>query len=123
MSGYVPFNGPIGVAMIATSSTPGLLLWAWVNQSHNAMVNYFNRGSAGETHAIDVDWEHDIPSMFRQIDVRGTGKLDRADIHALAKRITKVEDKEEELDAAMARLDLDGDGNITLPEFTSWFEA
>jgi sideroflexin-5 len=43
MSGYVPFNGPVSVAMIASSSTAGLLFWAWVNQSQNALVNYFNR--------------------------------------------------------------------------------
>lgn len=43
MSGYVPFNGPVSVAMVASSSTTGLLFWAWVNQSQNALVNYFNR--------------------------------------------------------------------------------
>jgi len=43
MSGYVPFNGPICVAMVASSSTPAILFWSWVNQSQNALVNYFNR--------------------------------------------------------------------------------
>lgn len=42
MSGYVPFNGPICVSMVASSSTPALLFWGWVNQSQNALVNYFN---------------------------------------------------------------------------------
>jgi hypothetical protein len=43
MSGYVPFNGPMGVAMVASTSTVPLLLWSWVNQSQNALVNYYVR--------------------------------------------------------------------------------
>ena len=41
MSGYVPFNGPICVAMVASTSTMPLLFWSWVNQSQNALVNYY----------------------------------------------------------------------------------
>lgn len=41
MSGYVPYNGPICVAMIASTSTAPLLFWSWVNQSQNALVNYY----------------------------------------------------------------------------------
>lgn len=41
MSGFVPYNGPICVAMIASTSTPSLLFWSWVNQSQNALVNYY----------------------------------------------------------------------------------
>lgn len=48
MSGYVPFNGPICVSMVASTSTPALLFWAWVNQSHNALVNYYNRNATSE---------------------------------------------------------------------------
>lgn len=48
MSGYVPFNGPICVAMVSSSSTPALLFWSWVNQSQNALVNYFNRNASSE---------------------------------------------------------------------------
>lgn len=43
MSGYVPYNGPICVAMVASTSTMQLLFWSWVNQSQNALVNYFVR--------------------------------------------------------------------------------
>ena len=46
MSGYVPFNGPICVAMVSSTSTAGLLFWNWVNQSQNALVNYFNRNAS-----------------------------------------------------------------------------
>jgi len=45
MSGYVPFNGPVCVAMLASQSTAPLLFWSWVNQSQNALVNYFNRNT------------------------------------------------------------------------------
>lgn len=41
MSGYVPYNGPICVAMVASTSTMPLLFWSWVNQSQNALVNYY----------------------------------------------------------------------------------
>lgn len=46
MSGFVPFNGPICVAMVASPSTAPLLFWSWVNQSQNALVNYYNRSAA-----------------------------------------------------------------------------
>lgn len=43
---YVPYNGPICVAMVASQSTSALLFWSWVNQSQNALVNYFNRNAS-----------------------------------------------------------------------------
>eukprot|EP00924_Labyrinthula_sp_SR-Ha-C_P006063 snap_masked-scaffold_65-processed-gene-0.42-mRNA-1 protein AED:0.15 eAED:0.15 QI:81/0.4/0.33/0.66/0.8/0.66/6/0/410 len=49
MSGYVPYNGPICAAMMLTTSTSGLVFWNWVNQSHNALVNYFNRNATSTT--------------------------------------------------------------------------
>lgn len=48
MSGYAPFNGPICVAMVASQSTSALLFWSWVNQSQNALVNFYNRNAASE---------------------------------------------------------------------------
>ena len=41
MSGYVPYNGPICVSMVASTSTIPLLFWSWANQSQNALVNYY----------------------------------------------------------------------------------
>jgi hypothetical protein len=32
MAGYVPFNGPVCVAMLSVTSTPALLFWGWANQ-------------------------------------------------------------------------------------------
>lgn len=48
MSGYVPFNGPICVAMVAAPSTMALLFWSWVNQSQNALVNFYNRNASSK---------------------------------------------------------------------------
>jgi tricarboxylate carrier len=46
MSGYVPCNGPVCVAIVASQSTMPLLFWAWVNQSQNALVNFYNRNAS-----------------------------------------------------------------------------
>jgi len=46
MCGYVPYNGPVCVSMMAVQSTPGLIIFNWVNQSQNALVNYFNRNAS-----------------------------------------------------------------------------
>lgn len=54
MSGYVPFNGPICVAQVASVSTTGLLFWAWANQSQNALVNYFNRNASSDMTNADL---------------------------------------------------------------------
>jgi hypothetical protein len=42
MSGYVPYNGPVCAFMMASQSTLPMLFWSWINQSQNALVNYFN---------------------------------------------------------------------------------
>lgn len=46
MSGYVFYNGPVCVAMVASQSTLPILIWSWVNQSQNALVNYYNRNAS-----------------------------------------------------------------------------
>jgi tricarboxylate carrier len=46
MSGYVPFNGPVAVAMVTSTATPALLFWHWANQSQNALVNFYNRNAS-----------------------------------------------------------------------------
>lgn len=48
MSGYVASNAPICVAMIVSQSTMPLLFWSWMNQSQNALVNYFNRNASSK---------------------------------------------------------------------------
>jgi sideroflexin-5 len=49
MSGYVPFNGPICVAMVSSTTTAAILFWSWINQSQNALVNYYNRSNSSST--------------------------------------------------------------------------
>ena len=46
MSGFVPFNGPVSVGAMVATRTPWILFWHWVNQSQNALVNYFNRNAS-----------------------------------------------------------------------------
>jgi tricarboxylate carrier len=44
MSGFVPFGIPVVVGMlIPSSSLLNTAFWQWLNQSHNACVNYCNR--------------------------------------------------------------------------------
>ncbi len=46
MSGYVPFNSPILAGLLIPNPTMGqLVFWQWLNQSHNACVNYANRNA------------------------------------------------------------------------------
>lgn len=46
MSGYITYNGPVCIAMVASQSTMPLLFWSWINQSQNALVNYYNRNAS-----------------------------------------------------------------------------
>lgn len=50
MSGYVPFNSPILAGLLMNNPTiPQLIFWQWLNQSHNACVNYANRNATKPT--------------------------------------------------------------------------
>eukprot|EP00794_Sanderia_malayensis_P005207 gene5207-5861_t len=50
MSGYVPFGTVTVVGMILPApSLPQVIFWQWMNQSHNAGVNYSNRNASKET--------------------------------------------------------------------------
>lgn len=46
MAGYLPFNGPICIALVGATSTMPLLFWSWLNQSQNALVNFYNRNAS-----------------------------------------------------------------------------
>lgn len=55
MSGFVPFGSPIVVGLLLPNQT--LLtttFWQWLNQSHNACVNYCNRNASQNTSTKDV---------------------------------------------------------------------
>ena len=46
MSGYVPFNSPILAGLLMPNpSLAQTVFWQWLNQSHNACVNYANRNA------------------------------------------------------------------------------
>ena len=46
MAGYVPFNTPIIAGLLMKNpSMPQVLFWQWLNQTHNACVNYANRNA------------------------------------------------------------------------------
>ncbi|KAL2077485.1 hypothetical protein ACEWY4_026989 [Coilia grayii] len=50
MSGYVPFGTPIVVGLLLPNQTLGsTVFWQWLNQSHNACVNYANRNATKPT--------------------------------------------------------------------------
>lgn len=50
MSGYVPFNSPILAGLLMPAPTMAqTIFWQWLNQSHNACVNYSNRNATKPT--------------------------------------------------------------------------
>ena len=50
MSGFVPFGSPIVTGLLLPNLTyPQMIFWQWLNQSHNACVNYSNRNASKPT--------------------------------------------------------------------------
>ncbi|XP_041096972.1 sideroflexin-5-like isoform X3 [Polyodon spathula] len=50
MSGYVPFGTPIVIGLLLPSQTlASTVFWQWLNQSHNACVNYANKNATKPT--------------------------------------------------------------------------
>ena len=50
MSGFVPFGTPVVVGMLLPNQTLATtLFWQWLNQTHNALVNYSNRNASVPT--------------------------------------------------------------------------
>lgn len=47
MSGFVPFGTPVVVGLLLPNQTlMSTIFWQWLNQSHNACVNYSNRNAS-----------------------------------------------------------------------------
>ncbi|XP_034015869.1 sideroflexin-5a isoform X3 [Thalassophryne amazonica] len=47
MSGFVPFGTPVVVGLLLPNQTlASTVFWQWLNQSHNACVNYCNRNAS-----------------------------------------------------------------------------
>ncbi|XP_062578380.1 sideroflexin-5-like [Saccostrea cucullata] len=50
MSGFVPFGSPMVVGLLLPNQTiASTIFWQWINQSHNACVNYANRNATSPT--------------------------------------------------------------------------
>ncbi|XP_038554862.1 sideroflexin-5b isoform X1 [Micropterus salmoides] len=50
ISGYVPFGTPIVIGLLLPNQTVvSTIIWQWLNQSHNACVNYANRNATKPT--------------------------------------------------------------------------
>ncbi|XP_076810642.1 sideroflexin-5-like [Clavelina lepadiformis] len=55
MAGFVPFGAPIVVGLLLPNQTLlSTTFWQWLNQSHNACVNYCNRNASQSTTTKDV---------------------------------------------------------------------
>ncbi|XP_058472321.1 sideroflexin-5a [Solea solea] len=47
MSGFIPFGTPVIVGLLLPNQTlASTIFWQWLNQSHNACVNYCNRNAS-----------------------------------------------------------------------------
>ncbi|XP_030211664.1 sideroflexin-5a isoform X1 [Gadus morhua] len=50
MSGFIPFGTPVVVGLLLPNQTLfSTVFWQWLNQSHNACVNYSNRNASKPT--------------------------------------------------------------------------
>ncbi|KAG7266140.1 hypothetical protein CRUP_016388, partial [Coryphaenoides rupestris] len=50
MSGFIPFGTPVVVGLLLPNqSLASTVFWQWLNQSHNACVNYCNRNASKST--------------------------------------------------------------------------
>lgn len=49
MAGYIPYNAPISVAILVAAAPATILFWQWSNQTHNALINYYNGNQSQPT--------------------------------------------------------------------------
>ncbi|XP_015426977.1 PREDICTED: sideroflexin-5 [Myotis davidii] len=70
MSGYIPFGTPIVVGLLLPNQTlASTVFWQWLNQSHNACVNYANRNAtkvSARDHPPEVGFRLGRPSSSLQ---------------------------------------------------------
>ncbi|KAF3838210.1 hypothetical protein F7725_009978 [Dissostichus mawsoni] len=94
MSAQVPMNMTItGCMMTFYKTTPAVLLWQWINQSFNAIVNYTNRsGDAPLTFPCDVTVDSSVHSQLGTAYVSATtGAVATAlGLNALTKHISPL---------------------------------
>ena len=78
--------------------------------------------------ADDIDEGPESPSaealrrqVFNTLDTEGTGVLGRDQVRRLVQEIEGTELSDEDLDAAMAIMDDDGNGTVDYQEFSDWW--
>jgi sideroflexin-5 len=55
MSAFIPVQLPISFGMLMTTPTPfNTILWQWVNQTYNAVMNYGNRNASSKYTNSDI---------------------------------------------------------------------
>ena len=60
--------------------------------------------------------------QFRELDLDGSGKLDRTEVLAMGKKLSQNW-SEGDIDRIFQKADLDNSGQIDLPEFLKWWVA
>ena len=63
----------------------------------------------------------DVHETFQQIDKNGDEKIDRGELTTLLKELTGSEPLKEDVDEALADMQLDDTGEVTKDEFIKWY--
>jgi hypothetical protein len=63
-----------------------------------------------------------VRRLFDKMDADGSGALDREEVAHLAKTLGTEVESEAGLDAAMALMDIDGNGTVEYAEFKIWYQ-
>jgi K+-dependent Na+/Ca+ exchanger-like protein len=64
----------------------------------------------------------DVHETFAQIDRNGDEKIDRGELTLLLKELTGSEPLKEDIDGALADMQLDDTGEVTKEEFIKWYQ-
>ena len=84
-----------------------------------------NGDDGGEVHVIlraNFDKGEEIKTMFSMADADGSGFVDEEEVKELSKKLGQKLSNTQ-LRTAMERMDPDGDGEVTFPEFEAWWIA
>eukprot|EP01043_Picozoa_sp_COSAG02_P065319 COSAG02_NODE_9817_length_2101_cov_1.282717_1_plen_448_part_00 len=63
----------------------------------------------------------DPSDVFRQVDVDGSGSLDRGELKQLLRKLGQTKIRDEHVTELMGELDTDGDGGVSYEEFEYWW--
>lgn len=63
-----------------------------------------------------------VKDRFDEVDVDGSGTLDRDEVRQLCEKMLEVDLTEAQLDAGMAQMDSDGGGEVDFNEFYVWWD-